>query len=94
MADGMKDFVAKAARKYDKSKETVRRRLLALRSERRVLVFYTLFKGLLPARKSPLRDRDIASYLLLNARSLLEIRNRLIDSEKLKAKEKYLMDTV
>jgi CRP-like cAMP-binding protein len=75
--DGMKEMALNTAFSYSEAKEKLRTDLLILSVEERVLKFYQLFKGLLPARTSLIWDRDIADFLLLTIDVLRKTRGKL-----------------
>ncbi|TKC07676.1 Crp/Fnr family transcriptional regulator [Pedobacter frigoris] len=75
--EGMKDVAWQTASKYSDHMEEMRSRLLSKPSEERVLKFYSYFKGLLPATKSPVRDVDIADYLQMSVDWLKKTRRLL-----------------
>jgi len=75
--DGMREMALKTAFKYSEALEKLRTDLLALDVEARILEFYRLFKGLLPARTGPIRDEDSAGFLMMNGEILKRARTRL-----------------
>jgi CRP-like cAMP-binding protein len=81
--DGMREMALKTAFQYSEAKEKLRNDLLALEVDERVLTFYRLFKGLLPARTGPIRDVDVASFLVISIDQLRQSRQRLRNQELL-----------
>ncbi|MES2455408.1 MAG: Crp/Fnr family transcriptional regulator [Bacteroidota bacterium] len=75
--DGMREMALNTVLEYSDSKEKLRNDLLALDTDDRVLAFYKTFEGLLPARTGPIRDMDIADFLVLTIDELREARKRL-----------------
>ena len=75
--EGMKEMALKTAFSYSEAKEKLRTDLLVLPMDVRLLKFYKLFKGLYPARTSPVKDEEIAAYLLLSIDVLRKARRRL-----------------
>ncbi|HMI02593.1 MAG TPA: Crp/Fnr family transcriptional regulator [Pedobacter sp.] len=75
--EGMREMALKTAFMYSEAQEKLRTDLLALDVEARLLKFYSLFKGLLPARTGPIRDEDVAGYLILTKIQLKKVRMRL-----------------
>jgi len=73
----MKALALQAALNYMELKRAQRSSLLALPEEERAAEFYKAFKGLLPARQSPIRDAEIAGYLAMPLRALRYWRKRL-----------------
>ncbi|MBB5437347.1 CRP-like cAMP-binding protein [Pedobacter sp. AK017] len=62
--DGMKAFAFKTSSKHNAAKEQSRASLLGIEDiETRILEFYKRYKGLLPPKKSPIRDTCIACFL-------------------------------
>lgn len=82
--DGMREMALKTAFMYSEAKEKLRTDLLALDVEGRLLEFYRLFKGLLPARTGPIRDEDVAGYLILTKELLKRTRMKLRKSGHLR----------
>ena len=76
---GMEKMALKTALEYSAAKEDARARLLALDIEDRVLQFYKRYKGLLPSRKSPIRDACIACFLNMSLAVLRKTRRKLND---------------
>ncbi|WP_316789654.1 Crp/Fnr family transcriptional regulator [Pedobacter frigoris] len=73
----MEAFAMLTAMKYLEMKKDRRNSLLALLEEERVLEFYTAFAGLLPPKKSAIKDEDIASYLAMKLKKLRDVRYKL-----------------
>ena len=78
---GIDELARKTAASYEKL-EKQRDELMNKPKRERILEFYSDKKDLLPAKKSPLPDKYIASYLRMNLDTFRRIRNRLI-AEKL-----------
>lgn len=74
---GMTEMALKTAMEYIEKKETQRYALLALEAEERVLKFYIQFNIFPPAKKSPVSDADIASYLSITVKALRWYRGKL-----------------
>ena len=74
---GMKEMALKTAMEYIEKKESQRNALLALEAEERVLKLYSIFTTLLPAKKSPVSDTDIAAYLSITVKALRWYRAKL-----------------
>lgn len=73
----MKAMALQTALDYIELKKIQRSALLALSEEERIIKFYEVFKGLLPPKQSPLRDKEIASYLSLTEDGLRWRRKKL-----------------
>lgn len=73
----MKAMALQTALDYIELKKMQRSALLALPEEERLNVFYNDLKGLLPPKHSPLRDKEIASYLSMTEDSFRWYRNKL-----------------
>lgn len=80
----MKAMALQTALDYIELKKIQRSALLALCEEERVARFYQVFKGLLPPKQSPLRDKEIASYLSVSEDSLRWYRLKLRQLDLLK----------
>ncbi|MES2457509.1 MAG: Crp/Fnr family transcriptional regulator [Bacteroidota bacterium] len=75
--DGMREMALNTALTYSEAKEKLRTDLLMLNVLDRVLKFYQLFAGLLPPKFSPIRDQDIADFLLLSIDIFRRARKKL-----------------
>ncbi len=73
----MKAFALQAALIYMELKGSQRSTLLALPEEERVGEFYKAFTGLLPAKKSAIRDAEIGAYLAMPVRRLRYWRRKM-----------------
>lgn len=60
---GMEQMALKTALEYGAMKEQSRASLLVLDIEERIFEFYQRYKGLLPAKRSPIKDTCIACFL-------------------------------
>ncbi|MES2454043.1 MAG: cyclic nucleotide-binding domain-containing protein [Bacteroidota bacterium] len=75
---GMPDFALQAAASAVSYENRIREQLLALPVVDRVVQFYKLFTGLLPARTSPLPDDAIAYFLAISKYQLRRARGKLM----------------
>jgi len=73
---GMRELALKTALKYSEVTEKLRTDLLAKDMDTRVLDFYGIFDGLLPARTGPVRDEDVAAFLAITENQLKDARRR------------------
>ena len=78
MIPGMRDFALQAAASAVSYENSIREQLLALPVADRVVQFYKLFTGLLPARLSPLPDEAIADFLAISRYQLRRARGKLM----------------
>ncbi|WP_285060068.1 Crp/Fnr family transcriptional regulator [Pedobacter ginsengisoli] len=76
--EGMREFALQTSAEYDNRTERGRNLLLALELDDRVRKFYKYYPGLLPARKSPVPDDAVASFLAISKYQLQRTRNKLI----------------
>jgi len=80
---GMENMARQAAMDFSTDAEQIRTDLLALEDYDRVETFYHLYPELLPAKRSPVRDRDVAEYLDLSRSKFRRIRLELMESGRL-----------
>lgn len=73
----METMALSTALKYSDGKELARAKLLAMEFEERVLHFYNRYVGLLPPKKSPIRDKCIACFLNMSVAVLRNTRGEL-----------------
>lgn len=73
----METMALSTALKYSDGKELARAKLLAMKFEERVLHFYNRYVGLLPPKKSPIRDKCIACFLNMSVAVLRNTRAEL-----------------
>jgi CRP-like cAMP-binding protein len=76
--EGMREFALQTASEYDNRMERGRNVLLALDADNRVRKFYMYYPVLLPAKRSPVSDDAVASYLALTKYQLQRIRSKLL----------------
>lgn len=81
---GMREFALQTASEYDNRMERGRNVLLALDIDDRVRKFYMYYPVLLPAKRSPVSDDAVASFLALTKYQLQRTRNKLIRAGILK----------
>ena len=74
---GMEQLALKTALAYSDYKESSRAALLVLETAEKILRFYHQYKGLLPARQSPIKDASIARFLGMSIITLRRIRDKL-----------------
>lgn len=77
--EGMLHMAWKTAGYYNDDMEEMKNDLLSHPMQERVLRFYSCFVGLLPSKKSPIRDAAIADYLQMSVAWLKRIRKKLSD---------------
>lgn len=80
---GVDELAVKTSASYERL-EKERDELLNKSNRERVLEFYSDKPDLLPAKKSPLQDLYIASYLKMNIDTFRRVRNKLIAEGLLK----------
>lgn len=78
--EGMREMALATSAEYDNRTERGRNLLLALELDDRVRKFYKYYPGLLPARKSPVPDDAVASFLAISKYQLQRVRTKLIRS--------------
>jgi len=76
--EGMREMALATSAEYDNRTERGRNLLLALDVDDRVRKFYKYYPGLLPAKRSPVPDDAVASYLAISKYQLQRTRNKLI----------------
>ncbi|WP_316813856.1 Crp/Fnr family transcriptional regulator [Pedobacter heparinus] len=74
---GMETMALSTALKYSDGKEAARAKLLAMEVEERVFHFYNRYIGLLPPRKSPIKDKCVACFLNVSVGVLRRVREKL-----------------
>lgn len=74
---GMEQLALKTALAYSDHKESSRAALLVLETEEKILRFYQEYKGLLPARQSPIKDASISCFLDMSIITLRRTRDKL-----------------
>lgn len=72
---GMEQMALKTALEYGAVKEQARASLLSLDIAERVIQFYRRYYGLLPAKKSPIKDACIACFLSVTVPMLRKMRS-------------------
>jgi CRP-like cAMP-binding protein len=78
--DGMREMALATSAEYDNRTERGRNLLLALDVDDRVRKFYKYHPGLLPAKRSPMPDDAVASFLAITKYQLQRIRTKLSNS--------------
>lgn len=81
--EGVQELAVKTAANYQKL-EMQRDILVNKPMREKILEFYSSKKDLLPAKRSPLKDAYIASYLRINIHTFRRVRNEMIAEGLLK----------
>ncbi|MCW3117385.1 MAG: hypothetical protein JWM28_1467 [Chitinophagaceae bacterium] len=81
---GMREMALATSAEYDNRTEQGRNLLLALDVDERVRKFYKYYHGLLPAKRSPVPDDAVASFLAISKYQLQRVRTKLIRAGVLK----------